>query len=380
MFFNIFEYTNPSMKKKFFKTRHSRIIVNIIIGFVVYLLLVVALVESESISSQSALTNYTNAFWYSIVTLTTVGYGDLYPTTIYGRVIGYIFVLCSLIFYGLLVGSFSTFIANLRENRKLGHSGTNFQNHAVIIGWNDYGRMVADQLLSVGKKVAIVTNNKTDIDFIHEKYPYKNIFSLYSDYKNYEILKKVNIEASSITFINLNDDTEKLVYILNMRKIYPDLEYVVNLDNSDLKKTFIAAGVTSTISKHEISSKLLASYMFEPDVAVYAESIMSSANTDNDYDIKQFLVTNKNPFSGKGYNDVFFALKQKYNTVLIGITKRDKFGNRKLLKNPSGDIKVAPGDYLIVIVNGRYFKLLRRAFRVEEGFHREAIKKNSENE
>ncbi len=366
------------MRKRLFRTRHSRLIINILIGIIIYLILVAALVKSESISSQSALTNYTNAFWYSIVTLTTVGYGDLYPTSVYGRFIGYIFVLSSLIFYGLLVGSFTTFITNLRENRKLGHSGTNFQNHAVIIGWNDYGHMVTDQLLSVGKQIAIVTNNKNDLDFIHEQYHHKNIFTLYNDFKNYELLKKVNIEASSIVFINLLDDTEKLVYILNMRKHYPDLEYVVNLDNSDLKKTFIAAGVTNTISKHEISSKLLASYMFEPDVASYAESIMSSANSDNDYDIKQFLVTSNNPFIGKHYNDVFFTLKQKYNTVLIGITKRDKFGTRKLLKNPSGDIKISPGDYLIVIVNGRYFKLLRKTFKVEEGYHRENTKKNQD--
>jgi voltage-gated potassium channel len=353
------------------KRNHLRIAGNILLGVTVYLVLVFALVEVESISRQSALTNFSNAFWYSIVTLTTVGYGDLYPSTTYGRVIGYIFVLCSLIFYGLLVGSFTSFIANLKENKKLGHSGTNFTNHAVIIGWNDYGHMVTDQLLGVGKKVAIVTNDRTHLDFIHERYNSKNIFTLYNDFKNFDLLKKANIEASSIVFVNLEDDTEKLVYILNIKKVYPDLDFVVNLDNSDLKNTFLAAGVTNTISKHEISSKLLASYMFEPDVASFSESIMSFAQSDSDYDIKQFLVTPTNPFAGKTYNDLFFALKSKYNTILLGITKRDKFGKRRLLKNPVGDIKVMPGDYVLVIVNGKAFKLLRRAFKVEEGYIRE---------
>ena len=80
-------------------------------------------------------------------------------------------------------------------------------------------------------------------------------------------------------FINLTNDTEKLVYILNLKKSFPNLDYVVTLDNGDLKNTFISAGVTNTISKHEISSKLLASYMFEPDVAAYSESILSFADT-----------------------------------------------------------------------------------------------------
>ncbi len=344
---------------------------DILIGFIIYLILIFLLIKVESISTQTAIVNFPNAIWYSIVTLTTVGYGDIYPSTVYGRAIGYIFVLLSLVFYGLLIGSFTSFIANLKENRKLGFNGTNFTNHAVIIGWNDFGNMVANQLLSVGKQVAIVLNDKKDLEFIREKYDTRNIFLLYNDFKNFDQLRKANIENSSIVFVNLEDDTEKLVYILNIKKLFPDLDFVVTLDNPDLKNTFISAGVTNTISNHEISSKLLASYMFEPDVATYSEALMSVAKADSDYDIKQFLVTPNNPYVGRGYNEAFYDLKQKYNSVLIGITKRDKYGKRQLLKNPLGELKISVGDYMIVILNGKAFKLLKKVFDVEEGYFRE---------
>lgn len=359
------------MFQRFIKDKRISISLDILAAIGIYLLLIYLLIEVESISSQTAITSFPNAIWYSIVTLTTVGYGDIYPSTTYGRGIGYIFVLLSLFFYGILIGSITSFISNLKENRKLGYGGTNFTNHAVIIGWNDFGTLVAEQLLGVGKKLAIVLDNKDQIDFIKEKYPDQNVFTLYNELNNYDMLKKVNIEASSNVFVNLDDDTEKLVYILNIRKSYPDLDLVVTLENGDLKNTFISAGVTNTISKEEISSKLLASYIFEPDVATYSESIMSYAKADSDYDIKQFLVKNNNPFVGKGYQDAFFELKQKYNTVLIGITKRDKFGKRKLLKNPLGDLKISQGDYLIMIMNGKAFKLLQKLFNVEEGYFRE---------
>ena len=84
----------------------------------------------------------------------------------------------------------------------------------------------------------------------------------------------------------------------------------------------------------------LASYMFEPDVAAYSESIMSFAESDTDYDIKQFLVTTSNPYQGKPYQEAFFDLKRRYNAVLIGITKHDKSGDKKLVKNPLGDLKI----------------------------------------
>ncbi len=371
MLFNYIWSLPTSMQLIKLKDKRSRIALNILLGIIVYVGLLYLLITFESISSQTAIVNWQNALWYSIVTLTTVGYGDIYPSTVYGRFVGYIFVLCSLVFYGLLIGSFASFIQNLRENRKLGLNGTNFTNHIVIIGWNDLGNMVADQLLSVGKRIAVVLDDKTHLEFIKEKYDSKNIYVLYSDLKNYDLLRKANIESSNRVLINLDDDTEKLVYILNIRKVYPNLDFVVTLDNGDLKNTFISAGVSNTISNHEISSKLLASYMFEPDVAAYSEALLSVARADNEYDIKQFVVTPNNPYNGMQYQEAFFDLKQKYNSILIGITKRDKYGNRRLLKNPLGDLKISSGDYILLILNGKAFKLLRKIFRVEEGYIRE---------
>lgn len=344
-----------------------RLLAFIIIVLAVYFGLVALLVYVEQDSDQSALKNYSNAIWYTLVTLTTVGYGDIFPATTYGRAIAYVFIFTSIGIFGLLIGQLTNIIATIKEHKKLGYSGTNFQEHAVIIGWNDFGWHVVDQLVGVGKQVAVVTNRKDDIELINEKYSSKQVFVLFSDYNNIEVIGKSNIKEATIVFVNIDDDTEKLVYVLNLKKVYPDTDFVVTLENADLRSTFMAAGVSNTISSKEITSKLLASYMFEPDVAAYSESILSFAQSDSDYDIKQLLITHKNPYSGKPYQEVFFDLKKRYNSILIGITKRDKFGHRKLIKNPLGELKVNTGDYLIIIMNGKAFKLLRRVFGVEEG-------------
>lgn len=361
------------MLKIFEKNTHWKLVARILIGIVIYIFMVYLLVQFEKDSSQANITTYENAVWYSIVTLTTVGYGDYHPVTLYGRVIGTIWVLLSLGLYGLLIGQITTLMATFKENKRLGYSGINFTNHAVIIGWSDFGKLVTDQLVGVGKEVAIITNNKDDIEIINEKYKSKNIYTLFTDFNNYDMLKKANITESSIVFINFQDDTEKLVYVLNLKKYFNDLEFVVTLENPDLKHTFLAAGVSNALSSYEISSKLLASYMFERDVAAYSESIMSFAKSDSDYDVKQFIVSNTNPYLNKSYQDVFYDMKKRYNSILIGVTKRDKFGKRKLIKNPMGDIKIGLGDYMIIILNGKAFKLMKKVFNVEEGYFRERI-------
>ena len=349
------------------KNASFRLFILITIVVIIYLFLVWLLVMVEKDSDQSALNNYSNAIWYSLVTLTTVGYGDIFPATIWGRYISLIFILTSIGIFGILIGQLTTLMTTIKENKKLGYSGTNFTNHAVIIGWNEFGWHVVDQLVGVGRQVAIVTNRKDDVELIREKYSPKSVFVLFSDYNNHELIKKANVDEATIVFVNMLDDTDKLVYVLNLKKVFPETDFVVTLENGDLKNTFLSAGVSNTISTQEISSKLLASYMFEPDVASYSESVLSYAKSDSDYDIKQLLITPNNPYNGKAYQDVFFDLKKRYNSVLIGITKRDKFGHKKLIKNPLGDLKIGTGDYLIILLNGKAFKLLKRVFGVEEG-------------
>ena len=218
------------------KNASLRLFLLVTFVLVVYFALVWLLVFVEKDSSQSALNNYQNAFWYSLVTLTTVGYGDIFPATVWGRYISLVFILTSIGIFGILIGQLTTLMTTIKENKKLGYNGTSFKNHAVIIGWNEFGWHVVDQLVGVGRRVSIITNKRDDVELIREKYNSKSVFVLFSDYNNHELIKKSNIEEATIVFVNMLDDTDKLVYVLNLKKIFPETEFVVTLENGDLKK------------------------------------------------------------------------------------------------------------------------------------------------
>lgn len=342
--------------------------VAIALGFIlVYVMLLSILIHIEEGDPKANIKSFDDALWFSIVTLTTVGYGDLHPVTDNGRLFGSVFLIFSLAFYGVLIGQITNIMNTVKENKKMGMHGTNFTNHIVMIGWSEFGKAVVDQLIAAGKNVAIVTKEKDNLDIIHEYYPSRNVFTLFSDYNNFDLLQKINIEESSMVFVNLKDDTEKLVYVLNLKKLHNELHYVVTLDNGNLKSTFQSAGVTYAISKHEIASKLLASYIFEPDVALYSEEILAYPETDEHYDIKQFMVLENNPYQGQYYEKVFFDLKKTFNAVLIGIVKIED-GVRTLHKNPEDPLTISVGDYLIMIINKKSVKKLNKFFAVEEGY------------
>lgn len=330
-------------------------------GFLVFLML-----QFESASPDAEIISIQDGLWYAIATLTTVGYGDLVPVTYGGRMLGFVFLLSSLGVYGFIIGQITTIMSTLKENRAMGLNGTTFEGHVVIIGWNEFSQAVIAHLIAAGKKVAIITKNRGDIDIIREYYDPSQAYTLYSDYNNFELMEKSNIRKASIVFVNLNDDTEKLVYVINIKKHFSDLNYVVTLDNGNLKSTFHHAGVTYAISKNEISSKLLASYIYEPDVALFSEEIIAYAHEDDEYDMKQVMVKEGNPMAGMFYDKAFFDLKKESNVVLIGLVKMID-GQRKMLKNPEGSITINEGDYLVLLMDRKGQQRLKRLFKIEEG-------------
>ena len=280
--------------------------------------------------------------------------------------IGFIFLLSSLGVYGFIIGQIANFMSTLKEQKELGLNGTQFKNHVVIIGWNDFGQSVISHLVGAGRQIAIITKDRSSIDIIHEFYSSDNVYTLYSDYNNFELLEKSNLKEASVVFVNLNDDTEKLVYIINIKKHFQNLNYVVTLDNGNLKSTFVNAGVTYAISKNEISSKLLASYIYEPDVAILSEEIIAFAHEDHEYDMKEFLITGDNPFIGMPYEKAFFDLKKQCNVILIGMVKILE-GKRTMHKNPEGGIPIQAGDYLLMLMDRKGQDRLKRVFNIEEG-------------
>ena len=353
-----------------FKGADKKTILVAFLGIGIYSGLIELLIYFESLSDQPAITNFLEGIWYSTVTIAAVGYGDYVPYSPAGKVVGYIFVLASIFLYGYFVSKLTNYIANLNENKKMGFNGTNFSSHTVIMGWDNYSKIVADQLVQVGQEVAILTSKKENIDLINEHFhnSEKQVYVLYTEFDNYEMLRKANIEKAKVVFVNTEDDTQKLIHVINLKKEFEEnnLNYIVTLENSDLKETFKSAGVTYPLSKHDLSSKLVASYIFEPDVAEFGEELLSYAHNETDNDIKMYMVIENNPYSGKTYNDAFFDLKKKYNTILIGITKVEN-GQRKLIKNPEEEVIIETGDYLLLICNGKNEESITSVFGIEEG-------------
>lgn len=334
--------------------------------FASYFLLLFALTFFEKQDPNGTIRNLFDALWYSIATFSTVGYGDVTPVSTLGRIIGILFIILAAGTLGLIVGKATELFQKRAEKRRLGMLGTDFENHVIIIGWDIFAENVVNQLIGADKRAAIMTDKKDDIDLIYQKYGHKDVFVYYSDLRNFSSLKSLNIEKATTVFLNNGDDSDKLISILNIKRLSPDTNFVVILDDHELKDTFMNAGVTYVLSKNEIASRLLASYIFEPAVAEFTMDLITSTDNRVEYDIQQYKVVKGNPYAGSDYGTASGDLREKYNIIAIGI-KKNSGEIYDLIKLPAPDTKIEIGDYLIVIANGATEKILRDVFRTEEG-------------
>ncbi len=332
------------------------------IVFGVYLLLIALIALLEQSDPNANIKTLADAFWYAIVTLTTVGYGDFYPVTISGKILGLFVIVGSIGVIGYFIGEISSRINMYMEKKKQGFFGTDFENHYVIIGWSDFARKVAEQVFPAGHKLAFVTNSKTELELIQDLYPQKQAFVMFSDYNNMEAYSKVNIEKAKAVYLNFSEDTDTLVFVLNIKKLYPNINIIVNCNQPDLKTPLIRSGVNHVVSQSEVVSRMVASYLFEPHVAEYTEDLISTSVEKDDQDVQQFLVTEKNPYKGMEYFDAFVKMKKDINAILIGLVI-----NNKIIKDPADKQLIEQGQYLIIISSGEKRKQIEEMFDVKEG-------------
>lgn len=235
---------------------------------------------------------------------------------------------------GLLIGRISNMLNELRENRHLGYNGTNFTNHVVVIGWDRYAETVLEQLVLAEIKIAVILDQRSQLDLLAESYERSQVYFLLADQHNFELARKANIEAASIVFVNLDDDTDKLVYLANSKKFYHrPIKYAVVANDHELVPAFNAAGADIVLSRDEIDAKLTASFIFEPEVAKYTEQLISSASDEDSFDVQQYRVIAKNRFKDRYYLDAFFEIKKQFDALLIGLATTIE-GERVVLGNP----------------------------------------------
>lgn len=175
------------------------------------------------------------ALYFTIVTISTVGYGDITPVTDIGRIFVIILIIAGLsIFISAVTILSGEFLSSRVESLYSGAYGIDkkkLKGHIVLIGYDSINGLLAERLKLESRNFIIVTADKTVSDMLNQK----GYSAFVADYTLKSDMEKFNIEKASDVVVDLRDSSKTVYVVLVVRKMSKDVRLSVVAPTADVE-------------------------------------------------------------------------------------------------------------------------------------------------
>ncbi|MBW2366661.1 MAG: NAD-binding protein [Deltaproteobacteria bacterium] len=314
----------------------------------IILLLVIILGSSGFIYFEKG-TRPLDALWWSVVTLTTVGYGDISPTTPGGRLVGMGVMILGIGFLGILTATIASVLIEKRILENKGMKTATVSNHFILCGWNYRGSDIVAELRADPKCKGTPLVVLADIAEKPLDDPY--LFFVRGDV-NPENLDKATIDAAQSIIVLSDDrldayarDAKTILSTLTIKNRRPDVYTCVELmDPKNLGHCKLAKA-DEVIVVGDLTTNLLVQAALDHGITRLISELVSNRYGKDLYKIKVPA-----EFIGQTFFNTMCKLKQEWDILCLGLV--DKTGEN-YLANPDGERHLGADDRLIVIADDR---------------------------
>ena len=347
--------------------------------FALLMVMMIVIFLSEQ-KTNSSINSLFDAFWYTIVTVTTVGYGDIAPASFWGRLSAMALLLVGVAIFGALSGKFASFILDRQQKKDKGLlKMTNMKNHLLICGWKPGFENILEGMLLANpeippERVVILNNAKhSEIEAIQANEKLKAVNFLRGDFTDEDTLLKAQIKSAdraliladrSEDFSTLETDSRTVLAVITIKNLNPRIYCVAEIIDSKFEKHLSLARCDEIIMTSDYEQNLLVQASSGKGMSHILREL--AAENENQ---GLFLMDIPAKFVGGSYQEYSKSLQNK--DILIGILENTgNFYNRRqealaeAQKNPNMEKIVAnlkkvktlksnipvfnpPGDYII---------------------------------
>ncbi len=262
----------------------------------------------------------------SIITITTVGFGEVHPLTSAGKIFTIVFLLSGVVFYAMAINGivriiidyrFKETMGQIRMNRRI----ENMKDHYVICGGGRMAYAIAGELDHAGVEFIFVEKNPESIVSEHVgKWPIIQKDALLED-----TLIEARIQYARGLAVVLPTDADNLFVVLSARKLNPGLFIQTRIALESSRSKMIQAGADRVVSPYNAGGVQIARSFINPEVEDFLSIVVDRSSYD--FEMKIITVNEEDPFCNQTLRETDF---RKRGLTVIGI------------RFPDGRTKFAP--------------------------------------
>ncbi len=312
-----------------------------------------------------------DAFFMTVTTIATVGYGELHPFSEAGRLFVSFYILYNLVVVAYLVSVFSAFIfdGELRKIYQMIRTDQEikrFSGHVIVCGFGRNGRRACQELRANGARVVVVEADQELMKRISEGYtgedydgdglPGGKIFTVFGDATSDNILKQAGVERASALITSLPKDADNVFVALSARALNPRLKIIARASLKTSESKLLSAGADSVVMPDEIGGSHMAKLVVRPEVIRFLDLISGQSADKLRLEEMSFQQLRRD-MRGRSIREL--NVRSVTGATIIGLRQ----ASGSLLVSPPVDYILVDGDVLLVLGSEEQIETFEVRFR-----------------
>jgi voltage-gated potassium channel len=286
--------------------------------------------------------NLWDAFYMTVITVTTVGYREVFPLSRAGEVFTVVLLLGGLgiIFYALtevgrsvLEGQLREALGQVRRSRMI----ENISDHEIVCGWGRMGQAAVEELRRAGRVVVVIELKHEKVHRLHAL----DVPVVQGDATSEATLRAAGVERARGLVASLNDDAHNVYTVLTARSLNPKLFIVARAGEEGAEARILRAGADRAVNPYQHGGAHLAHLVLKPTVVEFLDFSLGAGPVMG-LDLEQIRLARSSPLVGVTLAEA--DLRRRYGVGVVAVQR-----GATLFPNPEPNLALNEGDVLVVL-------------------------------
>jgi len=280
---------------------------------------------------------FIDALYMTVITITTVGYAEVYPLSDGGRLftifliisgVGGVLYALSLIIQYIIEGQFRTTWWRRRMKTRI----AGLKEHFILCGFGSIGEEIA-HIFKEEEVPFVVIESRPECITRAEQEGY---LYLQGDATSDEVLKEAGIEKARGLVAAVGDDSDNTYITLSARGLHPELFIEARASSKEAETKLRRAGADRVVSPNSLGARRMSMLALRPAVADFIDTVIPRRGRE--LQMENIVLDNDSALVGQNVEET----RRRTKAAILAISKK----NGKLLANPQGKETIENGDHL----------------------------------